>query len=114
MYSIHNKGKSVAAERFIRTLKNKISKYINSVSKNVSIDKLVDIVNKYDNTYNRTIKIKPVDVKPSTYIYFNKENNKEGPKFKVRNHVRISKYQNIFAKGYVPTWSKDVSVIKKS
>ena len=62
MHSVHNEGKSVIAERFIRTLKNKICKYMNSVSKNVYIDKLDDIVNKYNNTYHRTIKMKPVDV----------------------------------------------------
>ena len=72
MYSIHNEGKSVVAERFIRTLKNKIYKYMTSISKNVYIDKLDDIVNKYNNTYHRTIKMKPVDVKDSTYIGFKK------------------------------------------
>ena len=66
MYSIHNEGKSVVAERFIRTLKTKIYKYMTSISKNVYIDKLDDIVNKYNNTYNRTIKMKPVDVKDNT------------------------------------------------
>ena len=106
MYSIHNEGKSVVPERFIRTLKNKIYKYIISISKNVYIDKLDNIVNKYNNTYHRTIKMKPVDVKPSMYVDFNKENYKEGPKFKVGDHVRISKYKNIFAKGYIPNWSK--------
>ena len=68
MYSIHNEGKSVVAERFIRTLKTKIYKYMTSVSKNVYIDKLDDIVNKYNNTYHSNIKMKPVDVKSSTYI----------------------------------------------
>ena len=112
MYSIHNERKSVAAERFIRTLKNKIDKYLTSISKNVYIDKLDDIVNKYNNTYHRTIKMKSVDVKSSTYIDFHKE-NKEGPKFKVGHHVRMLKYENIFAKGYVPSWSEEVFVIKK-
>ena len=83
------------------------------VSKNVYIDKLDDIINKYNNTYQRTIKMKPVDVKPSIYIDFNKENNKEGPKVKVVDHVRISKYKNIFAKVFVPNWSEEVFVIKK-
>ena len=72
MYSTHNKGKSVVAERFLRTLKNKIYKYMTSISKNVCIDKLDDIVNKYNNTYHSTIKMKPVYVKPNTYIDFNK------------------------------------------
>ena len=112
MYSTNNEGKSVIAERFIRTLKNEIYKYMTSISKNVYIDKLDDVVNKYNKTY-KTIKMKPVDVKPSIYIDFNKENNKEGPKFKVGDHVRISKYKNILAKGYVPNWSEEVFVIKK-
>ena len=73
MYSIHNKGKSVVAERLIRTLKNKIYKYMNSVSKIVCIDKLDDIVNKYNNKYNRAIEIRTVDVKSSTYIDFRKK-----------------------------------------
>ena len=63
MYSIHNEEKSVLAERFIRTLKTKIYKYMTSVSKNVYIDKLDDIVNEYRDTYHRAIKMKPVDVK---------------------------------------------------
>ena len=68
MYSTHNKGRSVVAETFVRTLRNKTSKYMTSISKNVYIHKLDDIVNKYNNTYHSTIKMKPVDVKPSTYI----------------------------------------------
>ena len=68
MYSIHNEGKSVVAKRFIRTLKNKIYKYMTAISKNVYIDKLDDIVNEYNNTYHRAIKMKPVDVKDNTYI----------------------------------------------
>ena len=79
MYSTHNEEKSVDTERFIRTLKNKIYKYMTSILKNVCIDKLDDIFNKYNNTYHRTIKLKLVAVKSSTYIDFNKENNKEGP-----------------------------------
>ena len=72
MYLIYNVGKSVVAERFIRTLKTKIYKYMTSISKNVYIDKLDDIVNEYNNTYHRTIKMKPVDVKDNTYINFKK------------------------------------------
>ena len=112
MYLIHNKGKSVVAERFIRTLKIKIYKYMTSISKNVYIDELDDIVNEY-NTYHRTIKVKPVEVKDNTYIDFKKEVNDKDPKFKVGDHVRISKYKNIFAKGYTPNWSEEVFVIKK-
>ena len=113
MYSIHNEGKSVAAERFIRTLKTKIYKYMTSISKNVYIDKLDDIVNEYNNTYHRTIKMKPVDVKDNTYIDFKKDVNDKDPKFKVGNRVRISKYKNIFAKGNTPNWSEEAFVIKK-
>ena len=91
MYSTHNEGKSVAAERFIRTLKNKISKHITAVSNKVYIDNLNDIVNENNNTYHRTIKRKPVDVEDNTYIDFNKEVNDKDPRFKVGDHVRISK-----------------------
>ena len=88
MYSTDNEEKPVLAERFIRTLKTKTYKYITSVSKNVYIDKLDDIVDEYNNTYHGTIKMKPVDVKDNTYIHFGKEvNNKD---------LRISKYKNIF------------------
>ena len=69
MYSIHNEGKSVVAERFIRTLKTRIYKYMTSISKNGYIDKLDDIVNEYNNTYQRTIKMEPVNVKDNIYIY---------------------------------------------
>ena len=86
---------------------------MSSISKNVYIDQLDDIVNKYNNTYYRAIKMKPVDVNSITYIDLDKENNKEGPKFKVGHNVRISKYQYIFAKGYVPNWSEEAFVIKK-
>ena len=114
-YSIHNEGKSVVAERFIRTLKTKIYKYMTSVSKNVYIDKMDDIVGEYNNTYHRTIKMKPIDVKDNAYIDFKKElNDKVGnPKFKVGDHVRISKYKNVFVKGYTPNWPEEVFVIKK-
>ena len=113
MYSTFNEGKSVVADRFIRTLKTKINKYMTSVSKNVDIDKLDDIVNEYNNTYHRTIKMKPVDVKDNAYIDFGKEVNDKDPKFKVGDHVRISKYKNIFAKGYTPNWSEEFFVIKE-
>ena len=113
IYSAHNEGKSVVAERFIRTLNNKIYKYMISISENMYIDKLDNIVNKYNNTYHSKIKMKPVDVNPSMYINFNKENNKKGNKFKVGIHVKISKYKSIFAKGHVPNWSEGGFVIKK-
>ena len=76
------------------------------------IDKLDDIVDEY-NTYHRTIKIKPVEVKDNTYIDFNKEVNDKESKFKVGDHVRISKNKNIFAKGYTPNWSEEVFVVSK-
>ena len=113
MYSIHNEGKSVVAEEFIRTLKTKIYKYMTAISKNVYIDKLNDMVNEYNNTYHRAIKMKPVGVKDNTYIYFKKEVNDKDSKFKVGDYIRISKCKNIFAKGYMPNWSEEVFVIKK-
>ena len=106
MHSIHNQGKSVVAEIFIRTLKTKIFKYMNSISKNVYIDKLDDIVNQYNNAHHRTIKMKPVDVKDNTFIDFKIEVNDKDSEYKVGDHVRISKYKNIFAKVYTPNWSE--------
>ena len=82
-----------------------------SISKNLYIDKF--IVNRYNNTYHNTFKMKPVDVKPSTYIDSSKEINEKDPKFKIGDTVRISKHKNIFAKSYVPNWSEEVFVIKK-
>ena len=79
-----------------------------SISKNVYIDKLYDIVKRYNNTYHTSIKMKPVDVKDNTYIDFKKEVNDKNPKF-----VRISKYKNIFTKGYVPNWSEEIFIIKE-
>ena len=111
---MHKEGKSVVAEKFIRTLKKKIYKYMSSVSQNVHIDKLDDIVNKYSNTYHRTINMKLVDVKTNTDINSSQEINDKDPKFKMGNIVRISKYKNIFAKGYVPNWSEEVFVNKTS
>ena len=105
MYSTHNEGKSVVA--------NKIYKHMTSVSKTVYIDKLDDIVNEYNNTKHRTTKMKPIDVKDNTYINFGKEVNDNNPKFKVGDHVRISKYKKNFAKGYTPNWSEEIFVIKK-
>ena len=113
MYSTHNEGKSVVAESFIRTIKDKINKCMTSISKNVYIDKLDDIVHKYNNKKYRTIKMKPIDVKDNTYIDFDKELNDNDPKFTVGDYVRMSKYKNIFAKGYTPNWSGEVFVIKK-
>ena len=113
MYSTHNERKSVVAERFIRTLKSKIYKHMTSISKNVYIDKLDDIVNEYNNTYHTTIKMKLIDVKDNTYINTDKEINNKDSKFKVGDRIRISKYKNIFAKDFAPDWSEEVFAIKK-
>ena len=94
MYSKHNEGKSVISERFIKTLKTKICKYMTSVSKNVHINKLDDLVNQYSNTYHRTIKMNSVDAKHNTYIdSMELRSNDKDPKFnpKVGDRVRISK-----------------------
>ena len=113
MYSTHNEGKSVTAERFIRTLKNTSYKYMTWVSKNVYIDKLYDLVVKYNKTYRSTIKMKPVDVKSDTYIDSSKDINNKKPKFKIGDIVRISKNKNVFEKGYTPNCSEEDFVIKK-
>ena len=113
MRSIHNEEKSVVAERFIRTIKTKIDKYMTSVSKKVYINKLDDIMGEYNNTYHKTIKMKTIDVKDNTYLDSKKEVNGKDPKFKVGYHIRISKYKNIFAKGYTPNWSEEIFVISK-
>ena len=113
MYLASNERKSVVAERFIRTWKNKIYKFMIWISKNLYIDKLDDIVNKYNNTYHSTIKMKPVNVRSSTYINSSKEINAKDPKFKIEDVVKISNYKNIFAKGYAPNWSEEVFVIKR-
>ena len=113
MYSTHNEGKYVVAERFIRKIKNKSYKHMTSISKNVYIDKLNDIVNEYNNTKHRITIVKPIEVKDNTYIDFGKEVNDNDPKFKVGDHVRISKYKFFFSKGYTQNWSEKVFVIKK-
>ena len=77
------------------------------------IDNLDDIVRKHNNTCHTSIKMKPVDVKNNTYIDFKKEVNDKEPKFKIGDHVRISKYKNIFAKGYMPNWSEEIFIISK-
>ena len=112
MYSTYNEGISVIVERFIRTLKNEIYKYMTLVLKNVYIDKLDDIIDKYNNTYHNTIKMKPFDVKSSTCFNSSKEINNKDPKFKIGDIVRISKYKNIFANGYTPNLLEEF-VVKK-
>ena len=84
-----------------------------AVSKNVYFDVLDDIVDKYNNTYHETIKMKPIDVKSDSYAEYNVDSNDKDPKFKIGDHVRISKYKNIFAKGYTPNWLEEVFVISK-
>ena len=102
IYSTHNEGKSVVAERFIMTPKSKIFKRMTAISKNIYFDVLDNIVNKYNNTVHRTIKVKPIDVTSDSYAEYNEDSNKNDTKFKVGDHVRIPKYKNIFAKGYLP------------
>ena len=113
MYSTYNEGKSVVAERFIRTLKNKIFKHMTAISKNVYFDVLDDIVNKYNNTVHRTIKMKPIDVTSDSYAEYNEDSNEKDPKFKVGDRIKISKYKNIFAKRYTQNWSEEVFVVSK-
>ena len=96
MYSTHNEGSPAVCERFIRTLKNKVYKYATSTSKYVYIDKLDDIVKECNYTYHRTVKMKPIDLKNNTYINIGKEVNDKDAKFNVGDHIRISKYKNIF------------------
>ena len=92
---------------------DKESEFFTLISKNVYIDKLHDIFNKYNNTYHSTVKMEFVDVKTNTYIDFNKGNSKEYPKFEAGDHVRISRFKNIFAEGCIPNWSEEVFLIKK-
>ena len=113
MYSTYNERKSVVAERFIRTLENNIFKHMRVISKNVYFDVLDNIVKKHNNTVDRIIKMKPIDVTDDSHAEYNEDFNKKDPKFKVGDHVRISKYKNIFAKGYTPNWSKEVFVVSK-
>ena len=113
MCSTNSEGRSVVAERFIRTLKNKIFKYMTAISKNVCFDVLDDIVNKYNNTYHRTIKTKPIDVTDDYYAEYNENLNKKDPKLKAGDNVRFSKYTSISAKGYTPNWSEEVFAISK-
>ena len=114
MYSTQNEGKSVVAERFIRTLKNKIFKHMTAISKNVYFDVLDDIVNKYNKTVHRTTKMKPIEVTSDSYTEYNEDSNKKDPKFKVDDHVSISKHKNIFAKGYAPNCSEKVFIVSKT
>ena len=113
IYSTYNEGKPVVAERFIRTLKNKIYKHMTAISKNFYFDVLDDIVDKYNNTVHTTINMKPIDVTANSYAEYNEDFNKNDPKFKVGDHVRISKYKKKFAKGYTPNWSEELFLLEK-
>ena len=122
MYSTYNEGKSVVAERFIRTLKSKLYKHMTTNGKNVHYDVLDDIVNEYNNTKHSTIKMKPIDVGDNTTklsslkrnkrVYIDEHNEKDS-RFKVGDRVRISKFKNIFAKGYTPNWSTEIFIVDK-
>ena len=112
-YSTHNEGKSVVAERYIRILKDKIYKNMIVVSKNGYIDRLDEIVGKYNKIYHRAIKMKPDYVQFGTYIDYGVEHNDKGSKFKVGEHGRASKFKNIFAKGWTPISFEEVFTDKK-
>ena len=113
MYSTYNGGKSVVAERFIRTLKNKLYKHMTATGKNVYYDVLDDVVNKYNNTKHSTIKMKPINVGNNNKRVYIDEHNEKRSRFKVGDRVRISKFKNIFAKGYTPNWSKEIFIVNK-
>ena len=122
MYSTFNEGKSVVAERSIRTLKNKLYKYMTATGKNIYYDVLDDVVNEYNNTEHNTIKMKPKDVKDDTAkssaiernkrVYID-EHNKKSASYNVGDRVRISKLKNIFAKGYTPNRSREIFIVNK-
>ena len=112
MYSSYNEGKSVVDERFIRTLKNKLYKHMTATGKNVYYVVLDDIVNEYNNTKHNNIKIKPIDDGDNKRVYIDEDNEKDS-RFKVGDRVRISKFKNIFAKGYTPNWSKEIYILDK-
>ena len=112
LYSMHNEGKSVVAERFIRTLKSKLYEHMTAVLRDVYYV-LDDVVKKYNNKWHSTIKIKPKDVGDDNFTEYVDEPNEKSPKFKVDDRVRISKYKNVFAKGYTPNWSEEVFVVSK-
>ena len=113
MYSTFNEGKSVVVERFIRTLKNKLYEHMTDTGNNVYYDVLDDVVNEYNNTKHRTIKMKPKDVKNDNNRVYIDEHNKKSTRFNVGDRVRISKFKNIFAKGYTPNWSKEIFIVNK-
>ena len=113
MYSMYNEGKSVVAERFIRTLKNKLYKHMTANFKNVYYDVLDDVVNEYNNTKHSTIKMKPIDVGDYIKRVYIDEHNEKDSRFKVGDRVRISKFKDIFAKRYAPNWSTEIFIVDK-
>ena len=113
MYSKFNEGKSVVAERFIRTLKNKLYKHMTATGKNIYYDVLDDVVNKYNNTKHSTIKLKAIDVRDNNKRVYIDEHNEKDSKFKVGDRVRISRHKKIFAKGYAPNWSSEIFIVDK-
>ena len=113
MYSTYNEGKSVVAERFIRTLKKKLYKHMTATGKNVYYNVLDDVLNKYNNTKHSTIKMNPIDVGDNNKRVYIDEHNEKDSKFKVGDRVRISRYKNIFAKGYAPNWSSEIYIVNK-
>ena len=113
MYSTYNEGKSVVAERFIRTLKNKLYKHMTAIGKNVYYDVLDDVVNEYNNTKHNTIKMKPKDVGNNNKRVYIDEHNEKRSRFEISDRVRISKFKNIFAKGYTPNWSREIFIVNK-
>ena len=113
MYSTYNEGKSVVAERFIRTLKNKLYKHMTASGKNVYYDVLDDVVNKYNNTKHSTIKMKSKDVGNNDKRVYIDQHNEKDSRFKVGDRVRISKFKSIFTKGYTPNWSKEIFIVDK-
>ena len=110
MYSTCNVGKS---ERVIRTLKDKVFKHITAVLKNIYFDMLDDFLNKWNNTVHRTIKMKPIDVISDSYAEYNENSNEKYLKCKTGDHVRVSKYKNIFAKGYTQNQLEETFVVSK-
>ena len=113
MCSTFNEGKSVVAERFIRTLKNKLYKHMTATGKNVYYDVLDDVVNEYNNTNHNSVKMKPKDVKNDNKRVYIDEHNERDSRFKVGDRVRIIKFKNIFAKGYTPNWSTEIFIVNK-
>ena len=113
MYSTYNEGKSVVAETFISTLKNKLYKHMTATGKNVYYDVLDNVVNEYNNTKHSTIKMKPKDVGNNNKRVYIDEQNEKSVRYNVGDRIRISKLKNVFTKGYTPNWSREIFIINK-